>query len=186
MRTLAVQMYMTIDGVMEAPETWSFEYWTDHHQRYAFERLSAADALLLGRRGRRLGGDAGLPARSAGRHLTCRGPRSRRVAAIHDPRIPRPGAASTRPAARRGQIRHGGGFRSATRNSRCRAMTGLPIPPPGAAVVVRGADCETLANDAVALQLLADSSATGGPEQPARDALRRGGRREAAPPRPVQ
>ena len=65
-------------------------------------------------------------------------------------------------------------------------MTGLPTPPAGAAVVVRRADCETLANDAVALQLLADSSATGGPEQPARDALRRGGRREAAPPRPVQ
>ncbi len=41
-------------------------------------------------------------------------------------------------------------------------MTGLPIPPPGAAVVVRGADCETLANDAVTLQLLAGSSATGG------------------------
>ncbi len=49
MRTLAVQMYMTVDGVMEAPETWSFEYWTDDHERYAFERLSAADALLLGR-----------------------------------------------------------------------------------------------------------------------------------------
>jgi dihydrofolate reductase len=49
MRTLAVQMYMTVDGVMEAPENWSLEYWTDDHERYAFERLSAADALLLGR-----------------------------------------------------------------------------------------------------------------------------------------
>jgi dihydrofolate reductase len=49
MRTLAVQMYMTVDGVMEAPENWSFEYWTDDHEKYAFERLSAADALLLGR-----------------------------------------------------------------------------------------------------------------------------------------
>jgi dihydrofolate reductase len=49
MRNLAVQMYMTVDGVMEAPDKWSNQYWTDKHESYAFERLSAADALLLGR-----------------------------------------------------------------------------------------------------------------------------------------
>jgi dihydrofolate reductase len=49
MRNLAVQMYMSVDGVMEAPEQWSSRYWTDAHERYAFERLSKADALLLGR-----------------------------------------------------------------------------------------------------------------------------------------
>jgi dihydrofolate reductase len=49
MRNLAVQMYMTVDGVMEAPEDWSFDYWTDAHEQYAFERLRAADSLLLGR-----------------------------------------------------------------------------------------------------------------------------------------
>src|SRR5258708_7355091 len=42
-------MYMSVDGVMEAPEKWSFPYWTDEHEQYAYERLSAADALLLGR-----------------------------------------------------------------------------------------------------------------------------------------
>jgi hypothetical protein len=35
MRTLAVQMYMTVDGVMEAPENWSLDYWTDAHEKYA-------------------------------------------------------------------------------------------------------------------------------------------------------
>lgn len=49
MRKIAVQVYMSIDGVMEAPETWSFPYWTDDHEKYAYERLLAADALLLGR-----------------------------------------------------------------------------------------------------------------------------------------
>ena len=47
MRKIAVQMYMSVDGVMEAPEKWSFPYWTDEHEQYAYERLSAADALLL-------------------------------------------------------------------------------------------------------------------------------------------
>jgi dihydrofolate reductase len=49
MRNIAVQMYMSVDGVMEAPEKWSFPYWTDDHENYAFERLLAADALVLGR-----------------------------------------------------------------------------------------------------------------------------------------
>ena len=48
MRNLAVQMYTTVDGVMEGP-AWSFPFWTDKHEQYAFERLSAADSLLLGR-----------------------------------------------------------------------------------------------------------------------------------------
>jgi len=37
MRKIAVQVYMSIDGVMEAPETWSFPYWTDDHEKYAYE-----------------------------------------------------------------------------------------------------------------------------------------------------
>jgi dihydrofolate reductase len=49
MRSVAVQMYVSVDGVMEAPQNWSFPYWTDDHEKYAFERLLAADALLLGR-----------------------------------------------------------------------------------------------------------------------------------------
>jgi len=42
-------MYVTLDGVMEAPQTWSFSFWGDALERYAFDRLLAADALLLGR-----------------------------------------------------------------------------------------------------------------------------------------
>ncbi len=48
-RNVAVQMYMSVDGVMEAPEKWSFRYWTGDHEKYAYQRLLAADALLLGR-----------------------------------------------------------------------------------------------------------------------------------------
>ena len=49
MRNVAVQMYVSLDGVMEAPEKWSFPYWTDDHEQYAYERLLTSDALLLGR-----------------------------------------------------------------------------------------------------------------------------------------
>jgi len=42
-------MYVTLDGVMEAPQNWSFSFWGDALERYAFDRLLAADALLLGR-----------------------------------------------------------------------------------------------------------------------------------------
>jgi dihydrofolate reductase len=46
---IAVQMYVTLDGVMAAPQNWSFDFWADELEEYAFERLLAADALLLGR-----------------------------------------------------------------------------------------------------------------------------------------
>ena len=49
MRNVAVQMYVSLDGVMAAPENWSFPYWTDDHENYAYERLLTSDALLLGR-----------------------------------------------------------------------------------------------------------------------------------------
>ncbi len=49
MRKVALQMYVTLDGVMEAPQNWSFSFWGDALERYAFDRLLAADALLLGR-----------------------------------------------------------------------------------------------------------------------------------------
>jgi dihydrofolate reductase len=48
MRTLVVSTYMTLDGVMEAPETW--ELWSDEHEQYAWEQLLASDALLMGRK----------------------------------------------------------------------------------------------------------------------------------------
>jgi hypothetical protein len=48
MRSIALQMYVSLDGVMEAPEKWTFEYWDGEHERYAYEWL-VASALLLGR-----------------------------------------------------------------------------------------------------------------------------------------
>src|SRR5258708_7601005 len=48
-RNVAVQMYMSVDGVMEAPEEWSFRYWTGDHEKYAYQRVPAAGALALGR-----------------------------------------------------------------------------------------------------------------------------------------
>ena len=39
MRNVAVQMYVSLDGVVAAPEKWSFPYWTDDHEQYAHERL---------------------------------------------------------------------------------------------------------------------------------------------------
>jgi dihydrofolate reductase len=41
MRNIVATEYVTLDGVMEAPETWTFQFWNDE--------LFAADALLLGR-----------------------------------------------------------------------------------------------------------------------------------------
>jgi len=45
MRNVAVQMYVSLDGVMAAPEKWTLPYWTDDHEKYAYERLLTADAL---------------------------------------------------------------------------------------------------------------------------------------------
>jgi hypothetical protein len=39
MRNMAVQMYKSMDGVMEAPEKWTFPYWSEDHETYAYERL---------------------------------------------------------------------------------------------------------------------------------------------------
>src|SRR5262249_37976081 len=49
MRKVALQMYLSLDGVMEAPEKWTSEYCDDDHERYAYSRLVASNALLLGR-----------------------------------------------------------------------------------------------------------------------------------------
>jgi hypothetical protein len=49
-RSIGVQMFMSLDSVMEAPEKWTFPCWSEDHAKYAYERLRAADALLLGGR----------------------------------------------------------------------------------------------------------------------------------------
>jgi dihydrofolate reductase len=50
MRKLIVSTYVTLDGVMEAPENWSFQFWTQDMEEYAYDQLLASDALLMGRK----------------------------------------------------------------------------------------------------------------------------------------
>ena len=49
MRNLIVTEYMSLDGVMEEPGTWSFPFWNDEAAVFKYEELFASDALLLGR-----------------------------------------------------------------------------------------------------------------------------------------
>src|SRR5215212_1813944 len=49
MRKVVVTEFMTLDGVMEAPNLWSFPYWTDDISKIKFDELFASDAMLLGR-----------------------------------------------------------------------------------------------------------------------------------------
>ena len=46
---VVVSMNVAIDGVIEAPERWSFPYWCAELSESAEEELSGSDALLLGR-----------------------------------------------------------------------------------------------------------------------------------------
>ncbi len=49
MRKVVVTEYMTLDGVMEAPQEWSFQFWNEEAAKFKFDELFASDALLLGR-----------------------------------------------------------------------------------------------------------------------------------------
>jgi len=49
MRKIIVSEFVTLDGVMEAPDKWSFQFWNEEAQKYKFDELFASDALLLGR-----------------------------------------------------------------------------------------------------------------------------------------
>ena len=48
MRLVATE-YLTLDGVMEEPGEWSFDFWSDESARFKFDELFASDAQLLGR-----------------------------------------------------------------------------------------------------------------------------------------
>lgn len=49
MRKVVVSMFLTLDGVMEAPDKWSCPLWNDEAGKFKYDELFAADALLLGR-----------------------------------------------------------------------------------------------------------------------------------------
>ena len=49
MAKLIVTEFVTLDGVVEAPEKWSLAYWNDAIAEYKHSELFAAGALLLGR-----------------------------------------------------------------------------------------------------------------------------------------
>lgn len=49
MARLAATLFVTLDGVVESPEKWSFPYWNDEIGKFKHEETFASDALLLGR-----------------------------------------------------------------------------------------------------------------------------------------
>lgn len=49
MRKIIVSEYVTLDGVMEEPGTWSFPFWNEEASQFKFDELFESSALLLGR-----------------------------------------------------------------------------------------------------------------------------------------
>jgi dihydrofolate reductase len=49
MRKVVVAEFLSLDGVMEAPEKWSFQFWNDEMAKFKHDELFASDAHLLGR-----------------------------------------------------------------------------------------------------------------------------------------
>jgi dihydrofolate reductase len=49
MRRIVVSEFMTLDGVVEAPDQWSMSYWNDNIAEFKTEEMQEADGLLLGR-----------------------------------------------------------------------------------------------------------------------------------------
>jgi dihydrofolate reductase len=49
MNTIIVTTFMSLDGVVEAPEKWSVKFWNDEIAKFKNDELFAVDALLLGR-----------------------------------------------------------------------------------------------------------------------------------------
>jgi dihydrofolate reductase len=49
MSELAATLFVSLDGVVESPEKWSFPFWDDAIAKFKLEETFASDALLLGR-----------------------------------------------------------------------------------------------------------------------------------------
>jgi dihydrofolate reductase len=50
MRKIVAGLFLSLDGVMEAPETWHFPYFNDEMGEAVAAQMAAADTMLLGRR----------------------------------------------------------------------------------------------------------------------------------------
>ncbi len=48
-RRVVVTEFLSLDGVMEAPHEWHFDFWSDEMGTFKLDELFASDALLLGR-----------------------------------------------------------------------------------------------------------------------------------------
>lgn len=48
-RNLIVSEFLTLDGIMEAPDEWSFQFFSEEQQAYKHDELFASGALVLGR-----------------------------------------------------------------------------------------------------------------------------------------
>jgi len=49
MGNIVSSTFVTLDGVMEAPDQWSFDFFSDGAGKYKHAELMASDAMLLGR-----------------------------------------------------------------------------------------------------------------------------------------
>ena len=49
MRKIVVSEFVTLDCVMESPEKWYPQFWSDESQKFKDEEQFASGALLLGR-----------------------------------------------------------------------------------------------------------------------------------------
>lgn len=49
-RKIIVTEFVSLDGVIESPQKWSFEFWGDDIGKFKHDELFATDALLLGRK----------------------------------------------------------------------------------------------------------------------------------------
>jgi len=49
MSKLAATLFVSLDGVVESPEKWSFQYWNDEIGKFKHDETFSSDALLLGR-----------------------------------------------------------------------------------------------------------------------------------------
>jgi dihydrofolate reductase len=50
MRKIVAGLFVSLDGVMEAPDRWHFPYFNDEMGAAVAAQMAAADTMLLGRR----------------------------------------------------------------------------------------------------------------------------------------